>query len=85
MTKPHTTLSEAIRALELPEHAARVESQADNGVLATVWLNRAYGLPYDSKVYTTKQFEDFRESAAALAEQSRYRNSHWLPINAEIA
>ena len=69
MTKPHTTLSEAVRALELPEHSARVESQNETGSMATVWMNMTHGLLRDTKIYTEDQVRAVLSAAAELVEQ----------------
>lgn len=69
MTNPHTTLSEAVRALELPEHSARVESQNETGSMATVWMNMTHGLLRDTKIYTEDQVRAVLSAAAELVEQ----------------
>lgn len=70
MTKPHTTLSEAVRAMELPEHSARVESQNETGSMATVWMNRTYGLLRDTKIYTEDQVRALLSVATDLVEKA---------------
>lgn len=96
MTKPHTTLSEAVRALALPEHSARVESQNETGSMATVWMNMTHGLLRDTKIYTEDQVRALLSVAADLVEKAegqepvawQYRaklgNGDWSEWRAQI-